>query len=349
MDATGELLESAVLVTKPRDIGRLHGKSGLGRLGKDKALRLDLLEAVFLADEGKLQVYAKRNKVPFSTLVATAARLVPEFETTYLVFRDLRKRGYAVTRTEGGPVTFTQPRMPAPYNQPLLACAFSERDSFAIDATQTLTRSAAGQGGRLWYALVDEEGDLTYYEIASADLRGEVPAQQYAKTSGLLLEDRLLIFDSVLSAQLLSKEFFGKPFGTGLQLSLVEAVYLQERGVLSIATPDGKSLSERQVKQKVSSLQPDIARRLLVFKDLKARGLLVKTGFKFGADFRAYSTHPDHAHAEFLIHVVESGYTSVWSEVSRAVRLAHTVNKEFLLATVSETTIEYVRFGRLRP
>jgi tRNA-intron endonuclease len=99
----------------------------------------------------------------------------------------------------------------------------------------------------------------------------------------------------------------------------------------------------------MKKLQPDIEQRLMVFKDLKQRGLLVKTGFKFGAHFRAYTKQPDKTHAEYLIHVVEKGFTSIWAEISRAVRLAHSVNKEFVFARIDNQTIDYIKLGRLRP
>jgi len=90
-------------------------------------------------------------------------------------------------------------------------------------------------------------------------------------------------------------------------------------------------------------------KRLAVFEDLKKRGLIVKTGFKFGSHFRAYTKSPDETHAEFLIHVVEKDFKSIWEEISRAVRLAHSVNKEICLAQLSKTNIDYISFGRLRP
>jgi tRNA-intron endonuclease len=47
--------------------------------------------------------------------------------------------------------------------------------------------------------------------------------------------------------------------------------------------------------------------------------------------------------------VVEKGFTSIWSEISRAVRLAHSVNKEFVFARVDAKNIDYIKLGRLRP
>lgn len=349
MDATGELLGSSVIVHAPRDIGRLYDKSRFGHRTRSGDLALNLLEAVFLSDEGKLRVYAKRAEVTFIDLVKTSASAIPEFETIFLAYKDLRKRGYAVNWIDkDSPITFTQTKPSSLLSIPLSVCAFSERDLLDIDQTMALSRSITPHG-KLWYSLVDEEGDITYYDITPVDLHGEIPPQSYPKTTGLLLKDRLLIFDAEAASQLLGKEFFGKPFGTGLQLSLVEALYLVSCKTLRIITPDGEQLSEKDSERAIGALQPDIERRLRVYRDLKERGLLVKTGFKFGADFRVYTTVPDTAHAEFLIHVVPEGFTSVWAEISRAVRLAHTVNKEFIFAVISRKAIVYIRLGRLRP
>jgi tRNA splicing endonuclease len=35
--------------------------------------------------------------------------------------------------------------------------------------------------------------------------------------------------------------------------------------------------------------------------------------------------------------------------MSRAIRLAHSVNKEIIFACVEKNKIEYIKFGRLRP
>jgi tRNA-intron endonuclease, archaea type len=350
MDATGELTGNTIIIHKPRDIGRLYDKSRFGHRTKNGDLALNLLEAVYLTDEQKLQVYHQRKTISFTDLVTKAALTIPDFESIYLAYKDLRKRGYAINWTATDtPITFTQTSPTPLLSVPLSICAFSERDLLDIAQTLALSTTTNQHQGKLWYALVDEEGDITYYDITLPDLHGEIPLQSYPKTTGMLLKDRLLIFDEPAARQLLEKEFYGKPFGPGLQLSLVEALYLVTQGILQITTPDHEKLTEKQSEQTINALQPDILQRLQVYTDLKSRGLLVKTGFKFGADFRAYTTVPDKAHAEYLIHVVNSDFTSIWAEISRAVRLAHTVNKEFIFAVVSKKLVEYIRLGRLRP
>jgi len=350
MDISGELVQNHILIKKPGDIGRLYNKSHMGTPVSGNLLQLDLLEGVFLLDEEKMRLYHQSKPVDFQHLVMLAAQQVPDFETKYMVFKDLRNRGHAITLcTDEKPVTFQQFRQK---NQAEPFCgiaAFSERDILDIDATKKMISQMKKKNDVLWFALVDEEGDLTYYNVSAIDLKGDVPEQDYPNGSGILLKNRLIVFDTKLANQLLEKEFFGKPFGKVLQLSFVEALYLYKRGILEIKTSNNASLSEKQITQHMQKFQPDIEQRLVVFQDLKQRGLLVKTGFKFGAHFRAYTKHPDATHAEYLIHVVEKGFTSIWAETSRAVRLAHSVNKEFVFARVDGKTVDYIKFGRLRP
>jgi tRNA-intron endonuclease len=350
MDISGELIDDHILVKKASDIGRLYNKSHIGTILPSNILRLSLLEGVFLLDEGKMILHEKKKQIQFSTLLKRAVQQTPEFETKYLVYKDLRNRGHAITQVDDtAAISF---RKIAQKNETAPSCviaAYSERDILDIEVTKQLIRHYVNRNNRLWFALVDEEGDLTYYDISTVDLTGIIFEQKYPKGTAVLLKNRLIVFDKKLSGQLLQKEFFGKPFGETLQLSFVEALYLLEKNVLEIQTTDGTILSEEKCVHKMQKLQPDIVQRLMVFKDLKQRGLLVKTGFKFGAHFRAYSKHPEATHAEYLIHVIEKGFTSVWAEVSRAVRLAHSVNKEFIFACIDEGTIDYIRFGRLRP
>jgi tRNA-intron endonuclease len=350
MDISGELINNHIMVKKSSDIGRLYNKSHIGTLLSGNVLQLDLLEGVFLLDEGKMRLFQNKKQINFPQLLMLAAQQVPEFETKYLVFKDLRNRGHAVTLCNNdGPVTFRKFKQNNENVPSCIIAAFSERDILDIDATKQLIQQVTKKNSALWFALVDEEGDLTYYDVSGIDLAGDNSEQQYPKGTCILLKNRLILFDKKLADQLLQKEFFGKPFGEVLQLSFVEALYLLERDVLQIQTNDGKILSEEKCIALMQKFQPDIEQRLMVFKDLKQRGLLVKTGFKFGAHFRAYTKQPDKTHAEYLIHVVEKGFTSIWAEISRAVRLAHSVNKEFVFARIDSKTIDYIKLGRLRP
>lgn len=350
MNISGELVNNHIIIKKSSDIGRLFNRSHIGILKTPDTLILNLLEGVFLLDEGKMSVYHNKKQVSISNLLKFAMRNIPEFETKYLVFKDLRNRGYAISFSNTDiPVMFRRIKQQHDRISSFVVVAFSERDILDIDAMKQLLQQFKKKNSALWFALVDEEGDLTYYNISHIDLVGEIVEQRYPKGKGILLKNRLIVFDKKLANQLLDKEFFGKPFGEVLQLSFVEALYLFEKNILTIQNSDGEKLSKKKCVHLIRNLQPDIEQRLIVFKDLKDRGLLVKTGFKYGTHFRAYSKQPEKTHAEYLIHVVEKGFTSIWAEISRAVRLAHSVNKEFVFACLHGTTIDYITLGRLRP
>jgi tRNA-intron endonuclease len=198
-------------------------------------------------------------------------------------------------------------------------------------------------------AIVDEEGDITYYDASILNIKGNIKKHKFPKGRCILLENRAIVFDKKLSKLLFEKEFFGKPFGEWLQISFVEALYLYKNKILDISLSNENKILKEKIEKIMYKKQSDLKQRLVVFEDLKKRKLIVKTGFKFGSHFRAYTKCPDETHAEYLIHVVSSNFKSIWEEISRAVRLAHSVNKEILLAQISKSKIHYIKFGRLRP
>jgi len=344
MQISGELIKDKIIVKKPKDVGRLFTKSHFGKPLSGGELELELIESVFLLEEEKIKIKKGKDEIDFETLISFASNKIPHFEIKYLVFKDLRKRGHAIHLFEEDKIiTFYQVK-----NQ-FYVIAFSERDELDLKKIKTTIRNVTKEGSALWIAIVDEEGDLTYYDASILDIKGNIKKHKFTKGRGVLLDNRAIVFDKKLARVLFEKEFFGKPFGEWLQVSFVEVLYLNKKGIVEITTPSGKKISKEKVEEIISKKQPGIMQRLIVFKDLKKRGLIVKTGFKFGSHFRAYTKDPDKIHAEYLIHVVSADFKSIWEEISRAVRLAHSVNKEICFAQVSRSKIDYIKFGRLRP
>lgn len=348
MQIYGELLDDKIIVKKSKDVGRLYNKSRIGEAIVGNQLQLNLIEGVFLLDEDKIKLFDNRKEVSFEKLVKLAAEHISGFETKYHVFKDLRLRGCAVKLSKKVSA-FDFYYLKKEDDKPYFISAFSERDLIEIKYIKALIENAFKKGIGLWFAIVDEEGDLTYYDVSMIDIKGNTREHKFPKSNGVFLENRVVVFDEKLAENLHDKEFFGKPFGNGLQLSLVEALYLLEKNVINIQTSDSKKLSKKEFKKVINKMQSDINLRYLVFCDLKKRGLIVKTGFKFGTHFRAYTKKPGETHAEYLAHVVDKSFKSIWADISRAVRLAHSVNKEIVFARVDSAKIDYIKFGRLRP
>ena len=348
MQMSGDLIKNKVIVKKSKDVGRLYNKRNFGKPLKDNQLELDILESVFLLGDEKINIYSNKKLVSFRDLIKLAAEKIPGFEVKFLVFRDLRYRGHAVKVSENKDFELFIDKKEG--SKTHFISVFSERYNFDVVKTKNLIKNAKENKADLWYAIVDEEGDITYYDVSQIDLKGKIKKHSFTKDTGILLENRIVIFNEKLSKNLLEKEFFGKPFGNGLQLSILESLYLMEKGVLDIRDKAiGERLSIKKLIDKIKKSQPDINDRLIIYKDLKKRGLIPKTGFKFGAHFRAYAKRPGETHAEYLLHIVKSNFKSVWAEMSRAVRLAHSVNKEIVFARIDGKNIDYIKIGRLRP
>jgi tRNA-intron endonuclease len=344
MMMSGKLIDNKIIVEKPKDIGRLYNKSRIGKTVSGNKLELDLLEGVFLLEDEKIRIFQDKKEIKLDELIKLAIRIIPDFEIKYLVYKDLRNRGHTIKLCKDEKTTTLNH-----LKQKFLTYTFSERDLLDIDETKKIIKDAEKENKELWFGIVDEEGDITYYKVALLDLKGKNKENVFRKSTGVLLKNRVIIFNKDVSNDLFNSEFYGKPFGKGLQLSLVEAMYLVEKGFIEIQNEEGKKIQIEKLQEIIQKSQPDFNLRIIVFRDLKKRGLIVKTGFKFGSHFRVYTSKPDDTHAEYLVHVVSNGFKSSWDEVSRAVRLAHSVNKEIIFARVDKEKIDYINFGRLRP
>ncbi len=349
--SSGELKDTHVSITKSVDIGKLYGKSRFGITQKGNILKLNFIEALFLMEEQKLRVFQKNHEILFDELLCYAACYDDSFETNYLIFQDLRRRGIQADIENNNPLFtfyFNQISQKKRNEIKTSIAAFSERNSASFYHLKNLLDNTEGL---YWIAIADEEGDITYYSVEPFSPTGNIVQKKYTKTTGLLLANRIILFNPIISKHLHQNEFFGKPFAQGLQLSLVEGAYLTSLKLLTATNIDGKSLKGGQLLQAMTKQQPDIIFRSAVYNDLKSRGLIVKTGFKFGTHFRAYTKSPDKTHAEYLIHVVKKSDTLFWSELSRAIRLCHAVNKKILFALVENdgNTITYICISRLRP
>lgn len=354
----GRLKQRHVLVPDQAEANRLYNKGRFGRPQSGGALKLTLAEAAFLVENDRLEVRAEgEGAVPLARLVALAAAREPGFEVEFLVFRDLRERGYVLTPAAAADrdrevhwVGYGRGDKPESSEPSLRITVWSERTPARIDRLRALADAGAADGVENLVALVDEESDLTYYDLGVEEPHGDTPDTDAVDATAIFLRDRCLVDDAASAKALHRHGFYGKPVAGGLQLSLVETLHLMRTAGLHVAaSAEGDALDEEGFLARARQVDADVAQRLLVYADLRARGLTVKTGFKFGTHFRAYKQNPRGHHAPYLIHVVSRGFESGWPQVSRAVRLSHSVRKTFLFGVLDGDRVSYVRLARARP
>jgi tRNA-intron endonuclease len=336
---SGQLKGGTVLVENQTEASQIHNKGFYGVPQSGGSLKLDLIEAIYLVESERLEVVTDDEKKSTSDLLRLAHKTSDEFEILYLVYRELRQRGYVVKLGQH-PLDFRVfPRGGSPNKTPSKwwVAAISERSTFDLGKLMDDLDRTTEVRKKLLLAIVDEESDVTYYEVRRVHPKGKLGALDLTTAAcGILMSDRVIVPDKDEAGSLHGGHYFGKTIGPTLQLSLIEAAFLVELGALELKDArTNREVSLLALKKRARSVQPDFDLRLDAFKDMKGRGLVVKTGFKYGSHFRAYEGDPGKQHARYLVHAVPKGYTAMWSEVSRAVRLAHGVKKEILLGRVA--------------
>jgi tRNA-intron endonuclease, archaea type len=348
----GELVDGRVIVADPTEASTLYNRGYFGNPKSGGSLELDLLEAVYLVEAERLEVRRSARRVSARDLFRAAGTAVPSFEILYLVYRDLRQRGYIVESREG-PIDFqVYPRGGAPKKTPskYWVRALSERAVFDLAELLQRAEEAAAVRKTLLLGLVDEESDLTYYGVREAHPRGHRPISgPKDRVVVHFLGDRAVVIDEAQARSLHEAGFFGKMVGRRLQLSLLETAFLLKAGIVEVRNSDtDRPIRFARLAKEARSIQPDFDLRLRAYEDLTERGVISKTGFKYGSHFRAYEGDPEAHHAKYLVHVVPKGHRGAWPEISRAVRLAHGVKKQILFGEVGDD-VRYVKLERVRP
>ncbi|MFP4038621.1 MAG: tRNA-intron lyase [Candidatus Nanohaloarchaea archaeon] len=151
--------------------------------------------------------------------------------------------------------------------------------------------------------------------------------------------------------ELHSEAYYGKIKDGKLVLAPSEVTHMIERGII-----EQKSFEEAY--DFYSEHDSDFRQKYAAYSDLRERGLIIKTGFKFGAHFRVYSRGVNpykedkgrKEHTKFVVHAVRENEDMSFQELSRAVRLANNIRADMMWAVVdSEEDVTYYRVDRKTP
>ncbi len=307
--AKGTLVDDHVVVDDDKEAHRLRQKGSVGTPISGGGLRLSRIEAAHAAHEGRLKL-----NTPWSVLVEG-------IEAAYLAYADLRDRGLVVRHEGDGFLVW--PRGQQPPSEPWFPFyPASERD--AVDADQLRRWADAGAV----VGVVDDDGAVTHYRLSQERPAG-ASSWPTGHAVGTVLTDRVIVHRGLPGDHAL-----GTPHGQDLVLSLTEAEALRRRGILDVEGLEGGH-------------QHHFRRTLPVYETLRDAGVVTKSGFRFGTHFRGYNEHPDKTHAQWLIQCVADDDMLHWSELSRAVRLAHGVRKTFLVATTPN--VDFLGISWFRP
>lgn len=331
-------------------VSELYDRGFYGRK-KDGELELSLIEGAYLLYRKKIEVFSKGESLDFKTFFEMASRRSKDFELRYIVFKDLRERGYYTKMSPIGFRVYPRGGHPGEVSAHIFVYVISERANLPMkNLIQELNR-AVNARKRLILAIVDEESDITFYEVKKITMSGKNRIEQEeveAPVIAGLFNDRTVIWDQEISDFLHNSYFFGRKLDESrLQLSLVESGYLLEKQWIKIERKDVADTDAGTFNKYAAGIEPGYLLKYQVYSNLRDRGLVAKTGFKFGTHFRVYKKFKEDTHSEYLVHAVPPDHIFALPELSRAVRIANSVRKRMVFGYadggVAYVEIEWIR------
>ena len=157
-----------VIVGRKGDIGDL-ARRGFGRR-EDGEFVLEPWEALYLLEKGRIEVLDGETgrELGFQELLNRLSALDEQLWVKYLIYRDLRERGYVVKRGFGPGIFFrlyergTYGKKAARF---LVYCVL-EGSPVSFESLEEALRAAQGSGKELILAVVDRRGEVVYYSLA---------------------------------------------------------------------------------------------------------------------------------------------------------------------------------------
>ena len=139
-----------------------------GSFDDDRKLMLSPVESLLLIERGRLNVTAddENDAFTFDEILTYFLKNDPQIWTRYLVYRDLRSRGYIVRTGFGDPIHYrVYPRggVLGKDEAAYLVCIVVEGTPFKLDILDNVTRQARNVRKKLVLAVVDNVGEVTYY------------------------------------------------------------------------------------------------------------------------------------------------------------------------------------------
>jgi len=145
----------------------LHAQSRFGEFKSGKVI-YSMFESLYLLEKEKMEVSFKKKKLKFEQLLEIGRETDKTIRTKYIVFRDMRNRGFIVkTALKFGADFRVYDRgvKPGEDHARWILYPVFETSSLTWHDFSAKNRVAHSTKKNLLIGVVDEETDVTYYEI----------------------------------------------------------------------------------------------------------------------------------------------------------------------------------------
>jgi len=165
----GILAGERVITESSDDAREFYNQSRFGNIVEGGKVELSLLEGLYLMERERLIVKSEVGRVvTFEVYVKKARKVEPNFWIRYVVFKDMRNRGYIIkTALKFGADFRVYDRgvKPGEDHARWIIYPVHEGDTLTWYEFAAKNRVAHSTKKRLLIGIVDDEGDVTYYEI----------------------------------------------------------------------------------------------------------------------------------------------------------------------------------------
>jgi tRNA-intron endonuclease len=165
----GFLSETKVITESSDDAREFYNQSRFGSVTEAGKVELSLLEALHLFEKNKLLIKSEAGrKISFESFVRKARKVEPNFWVRYCVFKDIRNRGYIIkTALKFGADFRIYDRgiKPGEDHAKWVVFPVHEGETLTWYEFAAKNRVAHSTKKRLLIGIVDDEGDVTYYEV----------------------------------------------------------------------------------------------------------------------------------------------------------------------------------------
>jgi len=163
---SGKLAPNGVTVTEQSNIDQLSSR-GYGTID-NKILTLTFFEALYLQDKGMLTVKDNKKTANFQTVLYSYQMIDENAWVNYIIYRDLRSRGYVVREGFGTKTEFRVYERGA-YGKDsasYMVLGIQEGKPLNINTLADILQQCQNQKKELVLAVMNRRGEIVYYSIS---------------------------------------------------------------------------------------------------------------------------------------------------------------------------------------
>ena len=161
MLSAGRIMSNSSIAFQMNDSSRFGEKA-------EGKIQYSLAEALYLLNKSRLELFIGKKKLSAEKLMQMASEKEPTFFAKYRVFSDLRDRGYTVkTALKFGAEFRVYEKGVKPGEDHAKWIVFPVHESSAMTWHDFAAKNRVAHSTKknLLIAIVDDEGDVTYYEV----------------------------------------------------------------------------------------------------------------------------------------------------------------------------------------